>query len=272
VALLFALVHVGVQRYVGYGASEAPTWILMPASIAFLIGSNSRAAWAAGSALLGVLVALRLECLPVALMLWLLFASLPGRRAERIALAGGGLVLTLGAIVLHNVVYGSEFALVRAEPVFEGRKIQGTESGISALGNIVPALWDPAARATLLAHVEAILYLPFDTSLTAENLAQRLPFHALLLAWLAAAGFVTLRWRQTTWIAKGITALPLAAFVPFLAFDVTTYYPRQIVLGYVAMGVATIYVLGRGRRSQPRPAESGEAGPPAAGERAGRAH
>jgi hypothetical protein len=264
VALLFALVHVGVERFVGYGASEAPTWFLMPAAVALLLGASSRAAWATGSALVGVLVALRLESLPAALFLLVLFSSLAGRRRERVAWAVGGLFLALAAIALHNVVYGSELALVRAEVTdADGGTVVGQDSSVSALGNLSAALSDATARAELVARVEAILYLPFDASLTRVNLAQRLPFHGLLLAWLAAVAFVMLRWRQTTWMAKGVAALPLVVLGPFLAFDVATYYPRQIVLGYVTMGIAVIYVLGHGRRSSPaNPLKSQEEGLP----------
>ncbi|MDQ3647664.1 MAG: hypothetical protein M3433_03595, partial [Actinomycetota bacterium] len=246
-ALLLALVHVGMERFVRYGASEVPTWLLLPAALALLLGSDARVAWATGSLLVGVMVALRLELLPAALLVILLFASFSGRRTERAAWAVGGLLLALGAVVLHNAYYGSEFALVRAEPIVDGRTVVGSDSGVSALGNILPALWDPTARAEVITRVGAIAFLPFDASITGENLAQRLPFHGLLLAWIAAVAYVTLRWRETTWVAKGMAALPLAALAPFLAFDVTTYYPRQIVLGYVAMGLAGLYILGRGR-------------------------
>ncbi|HEV2723441.1 MAG TPA: hypothetical protein VGV10_02320, partial [Thermoleophilaceae bacterium] len=256
VALLFVLVHGGVERFFRSGASEAPTWIIVPAAVALLFGPASRAAWATGSALVGLWVALRLEYLPAALFVLLLFLSLPLRRGERVAWAAGGLFLALGAIVLHNVAYGSELALVRAEPVAEGATVLvASDSGISALGNLWAALSDPTARTELVAHVEAILYLPFDASLTLQELtqaphnpAQRLAFHGLLLAWVAAVASVLLRWRETTWVAKGMAALPVVVLAPFLAFNVTTNYPRQIVLGYVTMGVAAIYVIGRGRR------------------------
>ncbi len=266
VALLLALVHVGVERFVGYGASEAPTWFLMPAAVALLLGAGSRAAWAIGCALVGGLITLRLETLPAALLLLVLFSSLAGSRRERVAWAAGAVVLSLGAIALHNVVYGSELALLRAEVTdADGRTVVGVgnDSGVSALGDLSAALTDSTARAELVAQVEAILYLPFDASLTRANLTQRLPFHGLLLAWVAAVAFVSVRWRETTWVAKGVAALPLVVLGPFVAFDVATYYPRQIVLGYVTMGIAVIYVLGRGRRSPPaNPVKSEEEGLP----------
>ncbi|MDQ4049479.1 MAG: hypothetical protein M3131_08900, partial [Actinomycetota bacterium] len=243
-ALLLWLVNGGMWWFFRFGASEVPTWLLLPAAVGLLFGPASRVAWAAGSALVGLWAALRLNDLPAALFLLLLFTLLPGQRRERVAWAVGGLALFLTAVLLHNVVYGSELAFIRAEPMtVDGKTVVGSDSGLSALGNLVAAVWDATARGEVGTNARALLYL--DGGLTAENLAQRLVIHGLLLAWLAASAWLVLSWRETTWVAKGMAALPLVVLGPFLAFDVTAYYPRQIVLGYVAMGVSVIYVLGR---------------------------
>jgi hypothetical protein len=46
--------------------------------------------------------------------------------------------------------------------------------------------------------------------------------------------------------------LPIVALGPYLVLNVTTYYPRQIVLGYVAMGVSALHVLGKVEDSRAR--------------------
>src|SRR3954452_789290 len=256
--LMLLLVTVGVEFLVRAGASEAPTWVILPCAVALLFGSSSRAGWAAGSALVGLWVALRLNDLPAAVFLLGLFCAPRDRRPERVALAAAGLGAFLGAILLHNGVYGGELALVRAEPIVAGAKVTHTDSGLGALGNFLAAITDPAARAEMARHARALLYFPFELRFDLASLAPSVAFHGLQVAWLAAVGWAVARPRRAGLTAGGMLLLPIAVLVPYLVFDVTVYYPRQLVLGYLAMGVAVLFTLGRVTAPRPSPAERSE--------------
>jgi hypothetical protein len=249
-----------VELFLRYGASETPTWIILPAAVALLFSTTSARAWAAGAALVGLWVALRLNDAPAALALLALFCLQRGERRRRVQIATAGVGVFLAAILIHNAVYGGELALVRAEPVVGGVTAHGTDSGVSALGAFVKAFSDPAVRAQMADRARAILYLPFAFPTDLETLVRRVAFHGLQLAWLAAVVWAVAARRSTSLTAKGMLLLPVVALGPYLALNVTAYYPRQIVLGYVAMGVSALYLLGSAGGATDRAAPSSRTG------------
>jgi hypothetical protein len=69
----------------------------------------------------------------------------------------------------------------------------------------------------------------------------------LELLWLAAiAAGLRLRRRLGAAALAGL-ALPLAALLPYAVYDPVSYYPRHVVIGWLAMGVAVLLVC-RGRK------------------------
>jgi hypothetical protein len=139
---------------------------------------------------------------------------------------------------------------------------------VGALGAFVKAFSDPAVRAAMADRARAILYLPFALPTDLETLVRRVAFHGLQLTWLAAVAWAVVARRSTTLAAKGMVLLPVVALAPYLALNVTAYYPRQIVVGYVAMGVSALYVLGSAGGARERTAPSSSpTGPPCAARR-----
>ena len=93
-----------------------------------------------------------------------------------------------------------------------------------------------------LAHqVTALFYLPPGAPFQ-RGIA---PFYwALLAAWLATIGWVVRRRIRLTLAGYLLLAVPLGYLLPHVSYVVLNYYPRHITIGYLAMGYATIAVLG----------------------------
>jgi hypothetical protein len=82
------------------------------------------------------------------------------------------------------------------------------------------------------------------------GLATRLPAYGLLLAWLVAAGATGAGVASHVLARGGVDAAPALYLAVCLVFEVRDYFPRHLIIAYLAMGLVGIYVVsGRGWRA-----------------------
>jgi hypothetical protein len=232
-AVLTLLLATTSLPMIGWPASEYPTWILLPLStLLFVTGRTASNAMAAASVAASIIT--RVNQAPG--QAWLLVSSLLARR--RPAKTRAAVVATLLAIVLlplaHNMWFGG-----RAVPFT-------TSAGIPQNLNLPPSRllddWNSSLTRTLLAQqIDALLYRLEDINRTPLQAAA---FHGLLGVWIVVccAGLVrVVRHRDRPAIIGMLSLATPAAFLSVHVFyQVTTYYPRHIVAGYLAMGIAVI--------------------------------
>lgn len=228
--LVFATSH-DIVALVKVGASEYPTWILLPVVLPLLFLRDSMASAITGSAALGFCAVLRPNQTIGAVFLILLFAAVNARRLPpRVATC----VLVFGGIALlpavHNVYYGGELVL--------------TPTGAGTVYDLpvrdLPRVFtDGATREILREKVAGMLYL---TDRFPRDPVLGLALLTLQATWVIALVRMISRRKSIPWYGWGIALWPLVIALPHVCYDLTTYYPRHIIATNVALGATAAFV------------------------------
>ena len=248
VALLLAVVNTAeVVSLVRQGASEYPTWIAFPVFFSlFFRGRSGRTAL--GACVLGLSGLARIDQAPGLLWSFVVRAWTALRARQRSFLAAAAVLAMLALVPLvHNYVYGGELVWTTTSATDESN-LQFTPAGWLA------ARHDDAARAQAVLHLENVLYAGRNTE--RRGLSWPWPLYRGLQAlWLAAlcAVFVAASpggfgrpagraWRFADVHHVAVLLTPVVFLAPYLFYQgVDGYYPRHIVVGYLAMGAVALY-------------------------------
>jgi hypothetical protein len=248
--------------------SEPATWIALLGMFPLLFAARTPRAWPVGAALCGLATGIRPNQAPALAFLVVVFLSAALKRRRRTAIAAAGLFLATAALPLaHNLYYGGRFVLFTTTG-----KVPDTL--VLPPGRLLYLSHDAAVGATLQAQLRGLLGI-----LPSSDLALPIAMHGAQAAWLLAATIVAARWHRLDRSTRLLLLWPALFLGVHLFYDVSNYYPRHVVAGYLAMGLVAAYVAsGRGERGapasapqvrdgvRPRPAE-GDGGGPAIGER-----
>jgi hypothetical protein len=136
-------------------------------------------------------------------------------------------LLVLVLPLLHNVYYGHTWTwLPRSHDIRENLPLP-----VSALFR----LNDPSVRAELLLHLQYLAHVGI-----ADRPSLGVPFHALQLVYVVT---VIAWWSRVDSPARVESALvllvPVVTLSVHLFFQVHTYYPRHIMLGYLLIGASS---------------------------------
>ncbi len=246
-ALMLALVNTEeIVSAVRQSLSEYPTWIgfLLCFSLFFRPRGGGTTT---GALLLGVSLITRINQAPG--LLWLLgsrawIALRAGQRGFLVAVGVFGALAALPAV--HNYVYGERLVWTT------------TSATISQNLRIPPARYldlrsDEALRAQVVEHLEGILYSGAEAD-RGDRLRPWPVYRGLQVLWLTAAIVLFVRRRgsrprERVDLATVMTlASPVVFLAPHLFWQVDVYYPRHIVIGYLAMGAAALYASCAGCR------------------------
>jgi len=236
--LLMLVSSNSVTRDILAPLSEPVTWTALLFLFPLLVTGRSGRAWWTGATLAGLSIATRPNQAPGTLLLVLVcFANLAPRR-PRATLVAASLFLTAALLPLaHNLYYGGEWILfTNARSINVALARPAGLLGRAPGGRIVTLAWADIRLLLLLGPL--------------PGLATRLPAYGLLLAWLVAAGATVRAWPRAPWPAVTLMALPALYLSVYLVFEVRDYFPRHLIIAYLAMGLAGIYVVsGRGWRA-----------------------
>ncbi len=226
------------------GASEPPTWSLVPAGAALLLAARSQPSnRVVGAALLATSVLARTNQLPGTLAI--LAAGLLVERRTRVR--AGMLVVAVLLLLLplvHNAYYGG-----RTVPFTSSSDVQ--ENRIIHLEQVLTVTHDAGVRATLLRQLRHVVVgFPQAPPLTGAPRDWN-------VWWLSVRGL------QGLWLVACVTAVMqrrvdaaglLVAMAPLLylgvhvVYQVETYYPRHVIMGHLSCGIAASYLATRPAR------------------------
>jgi hypothetical protein len=236
--LLMLVSSNSVTRDILAPLSEPVTWTALLFLFPLLVTGRSGRAWWTGATLAGLSIATRPNQAPGTLLLVLVcLANLVPRR-PRAALVAASLFLTAALLPLaHNLYYGGEWILfTNARSIDVALARPAALLGRAPGGRIVTLAWADIRLLLLLGPL--------------PSLQMRLPACGLLLAWLVAAGATVRAWPRAPWPAVTLMALPALYLSVYLVFEVRDYFPRHLIIAYLAMGLVGVYVAsGRGWRA-----------------------
>ena len=238
--LLLALVDSApVVWHVLAPLSEPVTWLALLVLFPLLFTCDSAWAWGVGAALAGLSVATRPNQAPAVLLLMIVFLATALPRRPRAALTAGGLCLAIALLPLvHNVFYGAAWVLFATTG-------DHPKNITAPPGRWLAMFHDPGARALVETHLRHLAFW-----LRSPDVMLDLAAHGLQVAWLAAIVGVACRRIRVPARTVALLALPAAYLAVHLFYDATNYFPRHVVVAYLAMGLVALQVTGS---AAPRP-------------------
>ena len=230
--------------------SEPATWIALVFAFPLLLASDSARAWGVGAALAGLSIATRPNQAPGTILLLGAFLATALPLRPRAALVAAGLSLAAALLPLaHNLYYGGRWVLFT------------TTAAVPATLALPPARWpallhDPGARALAWTQVQHLVFW-----LPQQDQTLDLAVHGLQAAWLLAIAMVGLRRVRASAPTVVLLALPAVYLAVHFAYDATSYFPRHVIVGYLAMGLVALYVAGRPARPRSGAESAASEGP-----------
>lgn len=232
--LLVVLANVEwVVNMMRVSASETATWLLLAPMAALLFAPRgARDLWW-GSVLAGLTMFTRLPTLlGVAWALAISAARRAVRSPRTLLLIALPPLLVVLAILLHNYAYGGRLT------------IAPTSAQIPQNVNlyIKDIVSQPVTKTlpVLGYQLRMMLFLPpnYEWPLALPPIGW-----AMLLAWGWTLAMPFARRRARPARLWAVLLWPLGYLLPFLSWNAANYYPRQILIGYLAMGVSIMAVV-----------------------------
>ena len=239
----FGLILLGgyfVSGVIREGISEYDTWILLLWALPGMYAAVSPRVILAGTVALSLAYTIRPNQIIGILWIFLLTAIGSWKKYRRTILLAGVLALGIALLPLvHNLVFGGEWVLA------------ATSGGMSVNLVLLPATWlsflqGDAAAAAVVQEQMGMLFLITDApSSMWPTLALMAAFG---LCWIGMVVYSIIRrkWSDLLWLATPIWFLA----IHFL-YNISTYYPRHIVIGYLCMAIIPILVLLPGKPAVP---------------------
>ena len=248
--LLLALVNSAtVVSFLQAGLSEVHTWMFLPLALPLLLVSRSTRAWLGGTALLGLSFLARTDQAPGVLALFLVFGwrALRARPRALRAVAGTGLLLAAMALLpsAHNLYYGRRLVSLPTSG-------QVQDNLVLRPARLPTLLRDAEARARAGDRVRGMFYL-----IPSREGLLHVALRGLQVAWALAPVALLVRARRAAATAWALWLVPFCYLGIYLFYELRVYYPRHVLIGYVAMGAAAMYAA---RAAGGRPATSRRTG------------
>ena len=229
--LLALLTSWDIVYFFHIGASEFPTWIMLPYIVVFLLVSRDPRAWALGVLLAGASVLIRPYHV-FAVSLLLVFFIVLFRTRQRLALALAGLLVAVVLLpALHNLIYGGEL-------VFVPRSAGVQENLVLPPAILVKEFGDPGVRAEAFRQIERLFYFG-ELATQASGLG--LAIHGLQLIYIITWALALANWRHLRLAGKILLLLPLLHLGVQFFFVLDAVYPRHILMAHLSMGVAAMF-------------------------------
>jgi len=254
--LLLLVSNDQILGQVRVGLSEWVSWAAVMFAAGLLLVARRPAVWLAGAGLLGLAFTIRQNQLGLILVILAAFLLRVPAGHRRTALACSAAFLAVGLLPLgHNLVYGGKLQLISSGA-------QGGPGYAPTVGAEVHELMnvfsDEELRRRVHDHINRTLYLKPQVVDAARPDLRGIDtgtwVNGLELAWLAALVFAIARRRRLHLSALVLLAAPLAALVIYVYYDPFVYYPRHVVGGYLAFGLAALYAFSPASRvDEPRP-------------------
>jgi|TARA_B100001964_G_scaffold181497_1_gene200680 hypothetical protein len=237
ILLLLLLNSEAVVGLIRAGASEYPTWILLPVVLTSLFCRADERQWLfVGGSSAGLMFTLRSnQVLGVG---WLLTSFLVSMLRKRRTLAAIALTSALGVALLplaHNLYYGGEAVLATTSRSMPENLVLSPSSLLSARGN-------PEAIQMVRQQLDGVLYTG------GANERQALAGGGLrnVIRGIQALWIVTLiasfrRGSRDSAEMRLLLLTPVLFLAVHLFYQVMVFYPRHITIGYLSMALTVAF-------------------------------
>ena len=231
-----------VVRFFYAGASEYPTWIIFPVALSMLFAAPLNRWRIVGCALLGLAFTIRANQAPALLCLlgaYLLWARTRG--PSHLIWSISAMLAVASLPMIHNFYYGGELVLTTTSATIP-------QNLIVSPAQVIAAASDADSRAVIRRQLDGVLQIGAARAQRMVQGADMLPaVRALQALWLLAIATTFTAGKRAGGIPRIVLLVPGLFLGVHLFYQVWVYYPRHIVIGYLAMGAVT-FVAMCGRR------------------------
>ena len=250
--LLILFQTADVSSLVALGASEYPTWCFLLVGMALLFCEASTARWIGGACFLGLCFNLRPNQLPGVVYLLLIFfvyvSKDERKRAILVTIPAFMAIALLPAV--HNLIYGHEL-------VFLPTNGDHPQNIVIHLREVAKLFSDPDVHNRFTSQLRRLVYMRPSAREIGEALGNAIAYsksvevviRIIQISWILAVSAVVARWKRTTTVSKLMLLLPISFLAPHIFIHVVFYFPRHIMVGYVAMAASVMYVVCDSERS-----------------------
>lgn len=244
--LSILLVNFGsVASFFQLGASEYPTWILFPVALSMLYASPLSRQRVLGCALVGLAFIVRTNHVPA--LMWMLGCYFLWARTRGWRHLCWGMSAALAVSLLpfaHNLYYGGQPVLMTTSALIPQNLLVSPVT-------IVESGWNVDTSTLVRRQLDGILQTGDIRSQEMARGGDLVPVtRGLQVMWLLAIVTVFFRDGPPRNIPRLLLLIPVLFLGVHLFYQVWVYYPRHIVIGYLAMGAVT-FVTMCGRAPRP---------------------
>ena len=257
VLLLVLVNNVSVVNLMRAGFSEYPTWILFPLCFSMLVHHYGKRS-ALSSAMLGLSLITRFNQAPGLIWMFLTRMYTAFRLKERrFAYAAATLAIVCLVPVGHNLWYGRQLIFTISNAAINYNLVLRPVDYLNATN-------DEALRERVVHQLDRIFYGPYSNARPARQGGElRAVFRGLQLLWGIA--FITTLLSGYLWLTNQrstgrrgldfrrlpdtvyhllIVLLPGVFLAPHLFYQAGDFYPRHIVIAYLAMAAVALHASG----------------------------
>lgn len=223
-----------VASFFQSGASEYPTWILFPVTLSLLYASPHSRQRVLGCALVGLAFIVRTNQAPA--LMWMLGCYFLWARTRGWRHLCWGMSVALAVSLLpfaHNLYYGGQ-------PVLTTTSASMPQNLLVSPVKIVETGWDVDTSTLVRRQLDGVLQTGDIRGQEMMQGGDLLPVtRGLQVLWLLAIATVFFRDGSPQKIPWLLLLVPVFFLGVHVFYQVWVYYPRHIVIGYLAMGVVT---------------------------------
>lgn len=226
-----------VVYFLHIGASEYPSWILLPYIVYLLFITNQPKDWQLGSFLMGISILTRPNHGLALLALFAIFQASVFLKDRKLAVPSALILMGMGLLpLLHNLYYGHEV-------VFLPRSFGVPENLVLPPKVLLTEFGDPAIRLKAWQQFEWLFYLRSGET---QFIGLSIALHGLQVLWLLSLGRAWIKRRSLNWTAKIMLLIPFLFLVVQYFYVLNAVYPRHIIMGHFAMGIVVAYAFSTG--------------------------
>jgi hypothetical protein len=219
-----------------HGASEYPTWIILPIVLGFILSPKPARYWPIITILIGLGIIIRTDQVPAFGLIYLVFLMRSWSELRRIVLPSVMLLVAICLLpALHNYVYDHVLALLPSSKDISANVAIPPMEALRTLGSA-------DTRSLLLVQLKDLAGFVDRYNVT---IGLALPLHLLQVVWLLACVYTLVRWRLSGWVVKLLLfVLPWAYLLVYVFYFSWLDYPRHVLAGYLAMGFGIMALIG----------------------------
>ena len=219
-------------RFLIQGISEYPTWVFLLFSFYLFNSKRTSIHWILTTILLALSFITRTNQFFGASLFFLIFFIYIWRENKPVALIGLFLFICIGSLpAWHNYIFGGQFVLLPTSS-------KAAVNNVLSPAQLFYQFNNPETQRIFWRQVQLIIGLSTNAAWMTT-----LPMQIILILWLTAVIWGIINIKRDLLLNLLFMILPIFYLVVHIFYNVDSYYPRHLIIGYIAFAMIAIQFL-----------------------------